>query len=265
VSDIQVIDRAVAILGVMAADPRPLRLSEIASSANLSPSTTRRVLASLTEHGLCEWLEGGHYQFGLRVFEWGMLVRDRLDLRDRSRVELERLAKSSDLTAFLCIRDSERAVCIDRVDGRFAHSLALTLGGSLPLHLGASPRVLLAYSSDEVIHEYVTSTKRVPWTENSLVSEGDILRDLAEIKQRGWSLSDGDVTDGAAAIGAPIFDHAGAVIGAISISGLRPHVISDRLEELVEMLLSTSRAISRRLGFSVDVAASEPQAVPEAV
>jgi DNA-binding IclR family transcriptional regulator len=248
VSDVQVLDRAVILLRVISESRGPVALADIAARSGLPRSTCRRILAALSEHRLCEHHSGGTYALGLQLFEWGTLVGARLEVRDVARPELEALAETTDLTAFLCVRDADRAVCIDRVDGRFAHSLALRLGGSIPLHVGAAPRALLALSGDPSIGRYLQSANLVALTERTVTTPEGILRDLELVRERGWSFSDGDVSQGTASVGAPVFNHAGDVVAAVSVSGLTPHVTGDRLDALSARVVETSRAISVRLG-----------------
>lgn len=253
-SPVQVIDRAVALLEELAVDSRPRSLAALSAAVGLSKTTTRRVLMSLEQHGFCERAATGEYRLGLRLFALGMLVRERLDLRDRSKSVLEWLAETTQLTVFLCIREDDRAICIERLDGRFAHTLALRIGGTLPLHTGASPLVLLAYSSDEEIEQYLASHERLEkFTGRTMTSSREVRRAIADCRAHGFVVSDQDVTDGVAAIGAPVFDHTGAVVAAVSVSGLTSHVLGDREARIVEAVCSAGARISGQLGFAREV------------
>lgn len=225
-------------------------LAELSRACELSKTTTRRVLSSLEQHGFCEREPTEGYRLGLRLFELGMLVQARLALREISRTVLEDLARHTELTAFLCTREDDQAICIDRIDGRFAFTLALRLGGTLPLHAGGASRAILAFLKTEDIERYLATSVRTALTPATRVSTQDVLKDLAEIQAQGWSLSDEDVTENVAAIGAPIFDHAGEVAGGISIAGLVPYVKDDRFESLVIRVLDASAQISAKLGYT---------------
>jgi DNA-binding IclR family transcriptional regulator len=246
-----VIDRAVALLDELAADSRAMSLAALSMGSGLSKTTVRRVLTSLEQHGFCERTPTGEYRLGLRLFALGTLVRERLDLRERSRPALEWLAEKTHLTVFLCIRDADRAICIDRVDGRFAHTLALRLGGTQPLHAGASPLVLLSYTSDEDVERYLAKAGGLEkFTARTLTSRAAVRRAVLVCRDQGFVLSNEDVTDGVAGIGAPVFDHGGAVVAAVSLSGLTPHVLSANESRLIEDVRTAATRISRELGFS---------------
>jgi DNA-binding IclR family transcriptional regulator len=249
-SSIQVIDRAVVLLRILGASKTPLRLGELATRGNLSPSTARRILISLIDNGLCEQNAAGAYRLGVGLFELGQSAEAGIDLRDRGTAVLQELAETSHLTSFLCIRREWRAICIDRVDGRYAFSLALSLGGSLPLHVGAAPRALLAYESDDAIRAYLRDAGPLErFTDNTLTDPEEILADLRASRERGWVVSDEDVTPGVAALAVPIFGHdAPTPIAAVSIAGLLPQVLGDRADELVATLRDAADRLSRALG-----------------
>jgi DNA-binding IclR family transcriptional regulator len=250
-SAIQVIDRAALLLRVLQGSEQALGLTDVATQAQLSKSTTRRILASLESNGLCD-REGNGYRLGLRLLELGMAVRDRIDLRARSRTHLERLAQQTHLTIYLCIRREDRAVCIERLDGRYADSLALRLGGSLPLHIGGAPRALLAHLPQTEIDDYLLRHRSDlrALTSRSLTSPDAVAADTEEVRERGWSLAQEDVVEGTCSVGAPVFDHTGDVTAALSVSGLATHVTGDALTELTTLAVETAQAISRALGFS---------------
>jgi DNA-binding IclR family transcriptional regulator len=257
ISAIQVIDRAVVLLRVLHGSEQPLGLSEIATRASLSKSTTRRILASLEGNGLCEREDAG-YRLGLGLLELGMAVRDRLDLRARSRQHLEGLAARTSLTIYLCIRQDDRAVCIERLDGRYADSLALRLGGSLPLHVGGAPRALLAHLPQEELADYLDrhETDLAGRTDHTLRTPEAIVADAELVRRRGFSVADEDVADGTSSVGAPVFDHSGDVVAALSVSGLAAHVTGDRLDELAALATETAAAISLALGFTAPTGAT---------
>jgi DNA-binding IclR family transcriptional regulator len=261
-SPIQVIDRAVTLLDELAADSRPKSLAALSAASGLSKTTARRVLASLEQHGFCERTTAG-YRLGLRLFELGTLVRERLDLRERSTPALEWLAETTHLTVFLCVREDDRAICIERIDGRFAHTLALRLGGTLPLHTGAAPLVLLAYSSDDEVERYLAASfgQLQGFTSRTMTSPEAVREAVYECRARGFVVSNQDVTDGVAAIGAPVFDHMGAVAAAVSLSGLTPHVLGDNQPRIVDAVCTAAARTSKELGFSGEVtySRSDPQ------
>lgn len=252
-SQIQVIDRAVALMRALSEADGPLGLRDLARRVGLSPSTTRRILASLAYHGLCEQTQEGSYRLGLVLFELGSRVEADLDIRTRSLPALQRLAEESHLTAFICIQRDDRAIAIERVDGRYAFSLALTVGGSLPLHAGGAARALLAYLPEEEALRLLEASPREAFTKRTLTEPDEILADMREVRERGYAISDEDVTPGVAALGMPVFGHLfeDRPVAAVSVAGLVPQVLGEGRDRLVGLLREAAAQISRELGHGI--------------
>jgi DNA-binding IclR family transcriptional regulator len=252
-SGIQVVDRAVGLMRALAEADGPQRLRDLADRVDLSPSTTRRILASLCQHQLCEQTPEGTYRLGLALFELGSRVEADLDIRTRSLPALKRLSDASHLTAFICVQRDERAIAIERVDGRYAFSLALTVGGSLPLYAGAASRALLAHLPEEEATRLLGEEPLEAFTERTLVDPRQILADMRETRERGYAISDEDVTPGVAALGMPVFGHlfSDRPVAAVSVAGLVPQVLGDGRDDLLAQLREAAEEISRELGHGL--------------
>jgi DNA-binding IclR family transcriptional regulator len=75
----------------------------------------------------------------------------------------------------------------------------------------------------------------------------EIRRDFESIRQLGYAVDDEERHEGVICIGAPVFDHTGAVAGALSISGPAFRVTRSK-PEVIEAVAAASRAASMRLG-----------------
>ena len=162
---------------------------------------------------------------------------------------MERLYEHTEETVFLSVLREREAVCIERIEGRWVQSMALTLGGGLPLHIGAGPRALLAFLGESAWMEYLAGGDLAPFTAHSISDPDALLADLRLTRERGYAVSDEDVVVGMAALGAPIFDYRGKVRAALSFSGPKPSVLGERREENIEAILTAARQTSRGLGF----------------
>ncbi len=148
---IQVLDKAAALIERLAehGEASAVQLAEWIGEPR---SSVYRLLDGLRAIG---WVEPGGrrgtYRLGLGLFRVGSRVTRRFDERAAARPVMERLHAHTEQTIFLTIRSGFEGVCIERVDGRWVQNMALQLGGSLPLHVGAGPRVLLAAADDEFV------------------------------------------------------------------------------------------------------------------
>jgi len=192
----------------------------------------------------------GTYRLGLELFRLGSLVALRFDAREAAAPVMNDLHTALEETVYLVIRRGYEAVCIERVEGLRINAMALQLGGSLPLHLGAGPRVLLAYQPRKFWDGYFAAVDLGPLTPRTPTTRAENVALLEKGRSQGYVISDEDVTVGIASIGAPIFDHTGEVHAAISVGGLRPAVLGDDGGGYAVQLVTEGAAeISRKMGY----------------
>jgi DNA-binding IclR family transcriptional regulator len=224
--------------------------ADIAELTGEPLSSVYRLLQSLTGVG---WVDRGSrraaYRLGVLLLEVGSRLEDQLDIREVALPTLRQLLNDIGVTAFLCVRRDARAVCVERLEGLSVRSLAMQLGSSLPLYAGAAPRALLAFLPVEeqqaalAVAELAGDPVRPASTA--------VADDIEQVRHLGYAISDGDVTPGIAALGAPVFDHRGELAAAVSISGLRSQVLGAQQERNVELLLAGASSIGRALGHKV--------------
>ncbi|MGC5224986.1 IclR family transcriptional regulator [Micromonospora sp. DT81.3] len=218
-------------------------------------SSTYRLLSSLREIG---WVDPaprrGYFRLGVRLVRIGSLLEDQVNVRDACKPALEELRRRTNATAFLCFLRSDTAVCVERLDGRDVHSLAMRLGDSLPLFRGAAPLAILAFvaeSEREAILARLSDRRR---NGEAIPSDASLREAIASTRSRGYSLSDEDVTPGIGAIGAPVFNHRGELEGAISVSGLRNQILSGQLP-VPQLTMQAADDASRALGYRKELIA----------
>jgi DNA-binding IclR family transcriptional regulator len=245
---VAVLAKATALLDHMAAEGEvtPARLAELTGEPR---STVYRLLASLQQLELVEpGRRKGTYLLGLKLFRLGATVVSRFDARAAAQPVMERIHEETGETVFLCIRRGYEAVCIERLDGRRVNLLALGLGGSLPLHAGAVARTLLAFEPPEFWEEYLEQWQPEALTSRTPATREALLDELRITRERGYAISDEDVTPGVGAVGAPVFDHTGAVQAALSFGGMVEFVFADR-ERSIALALDSAAEVSRTLGY----------------
>jgi DNA-binding IclR family transcriptional regulator len=223
----------------------PARLAELTGEPR---STIYRLLATLQELELVEpGRRRGTYMLGLKLFRLGSTVVSRFDVRQAALPVMERIHDEIGETTFLCIPRGDEAVCIERIDGKQVNLLALSLGGSMLLHTGSAPRALLAFQPPATWDAYLDRVKLESFTPQSFTTRDAVIDELRATRERGYAISDEDVTPGVASIGVPIFDHAGTVKASLSIGGLREPILGEGSRTL-ELARDAAAEISRTLG-----------------
>jgi DNA-binding IclR family transcriptional regulator len=235
--------------GEAAASTRPLR------------SSVYRMLRTLQGLDLVEsGPRRGVFRPGVGLVRLGGTLLSRFDERMVAMPTLERLRAETKETVHLCVRRGRQAVFIERLPGERPHILAISLGGTLPLHVGAAPRALLAYEPRPYWDDYFAETAIEQWTERSPVDEAAVRRRLEEILATGVAFSDEDVVMGVATVAAPIFDHRGKICAALAFN-LFPEQLRSDQDAWAAIARTAGMDASRAFGYAAPAA---PREVDEA-
>lgn len=250
----QAIGRALDLMEVFLRDPGEPGLADLAEATGLPQRTVQRLASVLEQRGYLDRdPDSRRYRIGVRLFELGARFHNQLDIRRAALPELTSLVEQTQQAAFLCIRDGDEALCLDRVGTRHRVRLfTLHVGERQPLHCGAAPRALLAGLTDSELHSYAIRTSLPGFTAQTITTPEALLADAHATRRCGFVVSDQDVTVGIAAVGAPVCDHTGQVVAAVSVSGLAASYSPERVSELAEMVRGAARLLSARLGFRAE-------------
>jgi DNA-binding IclR family transcriptional regulator len=245
---VQSIERAAAVLRILAGGPGRLGLGEIARSLDLAKGTTHGILRTLQHVGFVEQDRvSGRYQLGAALLRLGTSYLDINELRSRSINWADPLAARSGETVRIgTVLDGQVLVVhhVFRPDDTFQ---TLDIGALLPLHATALGKVLLAYRADgaEPAEELDRFTRRTLATPRALAVN------LEQVREAGWGAEIEELTPGSAAIAAPIRGYGGLVVGAIGVSGLVERICDSQYRpfpRLVGYVRDAARAVSRDLG-----------------
>lgn len=246
---IQVLAKAVAVLDVLEADGE-LTAAQIAEHLQEPRSSVYRLLASLQGVGFVDPGDRrGTFRLGMRLYGLGNSAVRQRDLREAALPQMIELREQTHNTVFLAVRSGYDALCIERVVGRWTISNVLMPGTTVPLHVGAVGKVLLAAEPEEFWQRYCDEAELVTFTPHTVHERDDLIRVLEEVREAGVAISDEDRLLGMAGVGAPIRDHDGRICGAISFSGPKPVVLEEHHAESVALIQRSAAQISRSLGY----------------
>ena len=245
---VRAVSRAVAVLRAFSPHQPRLTLSEVARATGLDAGTARRILVTLSDEGLIRQ-DGGtsRYELTHEILELAASVSPGHSLREIVQDDLVHLARSTETTAFLSVLQNDQAVCVARHHGIAAIEVKWwSIGGNMPLHCGAGPRVLLAHMPLPK-QTQVLGGELVALTPKGITSPSALRRELAKVRRQGWALAVDDVAEGLAAAAAPIKTRKGETIGAVSVAGLSPHITARARPRHLDELMHCVQAIARKL------------------
>lgn len=244
---VRVLVKAMSVLDLLAEVSEPISLGEIAGRLDLNKSTCYRILHTLAAGDFVERHSPGTYRLGIGAFRIGSAMARRMGVRERALPAMQELYRATGETIFLLIPRGDEAVCVERLDGRYAATHTLRVGGALPLHMGAGPRLLLASLPDDQVEAYL---RRLMVPTSSRHTSPTALRDqVAQIRSAGYATSEDDVEVGVRALSGAVRDHEDDVVAALSISGLTAHLPDSELDRLLDLLRTATATASQALGY----------------
>jgi DNA-binding IclR family transcriptional regulator len=247
---VQSINRALGLLEAFPKFGPEVGLSELARYTNLNKTTAYRILQTLEKSGYLSRSPTSHdYRLGVKVFELGTYFQSKINIYHFSQPYLKELSEETNQAAFLCVRNGYEALCIadDDVQHEYKY-VTLRVGGKQPLHCGGASRVLLMTMCDQEIEEYAITTGLPSKTPNTIKTIEELKNDVKNTKQKGFVISDEDLTVGIAAIGAPVKDYSGSVVAAVSIGGIA-QILRKNVIDYSEAVMKAAACISTQMGF----------------
>ncbi|OEJ96942.1 IclR family transcriptional regulator [Streptomyces thermolilacinus] len=247
--NIQSLERAAAMLRLLAGGERRLGLSDIASSLGLAKGTAHGILRTLQAEGFVEQdAASGRYQLGAELLRLGNSYLDVHELRARALVWTDDLARSSGESVHLGVLHQHGVLVIHHVFRPDDSRQVLEVGAMQPLHSTALGKVLSAY--DPVAHSEALEVERKAFTPRTVTALEDFEELLDLTRARGWAADLEETWEGVASVAAPIHDRRRMPVGAVAITGAVERVC-DRGElrsELIAAVRECARAVSRDLG-----------------
>jgi DNA-binding IclR family transcriptional regulator len=226
------------------------RLTELASELGIAKSTAHRHLQTLYRR---EYVvrEGDEFYVSLRFLEFGEQARGRKDAFSIIKGKVEELATETEERVQFIVEEHGRGVYVHRATGENAVQTDPGIGKRIALHSIAAGKAILAHLPDERVHEIVDRHGLEAVTDNT-ISDADVLfDDLEAIRDRGYATNNQENVKGLRAIGVPIRERDGGVIGAISVSGPTNRIKGPRLsEELPDLLLGTANELELNIAYS---------------
>ena len=249
----QAVDRALRLLSAFPRDRGDVSLSELSRSTRMDDSTVLRLLRTLERHGFVSRNPlNRRYSLGLRLFELGRVVADGLDVRWKALPAMQRLSEMAGETIYLFLLADGEAVCVEKVEPRDTRiRTSGMLGTRVPLHAGAAAKLLLAFLPEAEIQESLR--RPLPrYTANTITSPDRLRTELKRIRAHGYAVSRGERTVGLTAIAAPIRDHMGSVVAALTLDGPSFRLPPNRVQELTTVITATADEVSSELGYAPD-------------
>ncbi|OXM71469.1 MULTISPECIES: IclR family transcriptional regulator [Amycolatopsis] len=247
----QSVERASAVLNAFTLGRPALRVSDVAAEVGLGISTTSRLLATLESVELVRRDPVSQlYELGPAVLTMAGIALNNDPIYRQARPVAQRLAWELGLGANVAVRRGAELFYLLNVEGQLAQKSFSLMGQRNPLHATAMGKSLLLGLSPEQRRDLLGPEPLQGFTGHTITTFEALDADLARVTGRGYSTEIEELALGRACIAAPVRDHTGAVVAAISLSGaLSAIALDEREADLGRTIVEAADSVSIGLGY----------------
>lgn len=233
-------------------DGETLSAPEITARLGLPRTTVHELVHTLVDRhylGASPDRPGG-YRLGMRVFQLGGVFAGQLDLAREGQAVAGEVAALCDETVHVAVLEGTEVVYVAKVDSTQPVRMVSAVGRRLPAHCTAVGKMLLAMQPPAALTARYPGRVRLPaMTPSSITSLAALKRHLAEVREAGLAYERCESNDAVACVAAPVRDHEGEVVAAMSVSVPVMRWDDDRAAKLGTVVSDGAAALSARLGY----------------
>jgi DNA-binding IclR family transcriptional regulator len=241
------IDRALAVLGVLAEAGAPIGVTEIARRLGLPKSVVHYHVTALARNGYVVGGSDRRYGLGYAALRLGHSGYGNTELRARALHYMRGLHSQTSETVTLTLLTGQDRVYVEQLVSPHEIKMSVELGRPFPLHAGASGKVILAHLPEATRHGLL-QRKLERLTERTETDSRVIGAELARIREAGTAASRSERQEGAASVAAVILDGHG-VLGSMSVCGPEYRFDSAAVERYRPLVKAAAQQLSRELGW----------------
>lgn len=256
--------KALDVLECLASTGESLSAQEVAERCGLSrPTAYRHLITLLTRDYVQTCQDSAHYHVGAKVLTLSKSFLERLELPDLAKADLRELSQATEETVHLAVLDGTEMLYVAKVDGPQSMRMHSSIGTRSPLYCTAMGKSVLAFLPADQCAALLDQISLTPRTPNTITDKAVLIEHLQLVRAQGFAIDDMENEMGIRCMGAPVFEHTGRAIAAISISGPAYRLPDSRLQALSELVIGTSAAISAKLGYLPDNLSKREHTVPD--
>jgi DNA-binding IclR family transcriptional regulator len=222
--------KALALLDAVAKAERPLTVAEAAAIARVARPTAYRLVQELVAEDHLSHDSYGRLRIGFAVIPMAAKVLDSTRTRAEAMPHLYELRRKTGQRVNLGLFHRNRILMIAGVEKPSLPVLYARFGRSLPLHCSAMGKAILAAQSEQDVKQLVKPDDLKAFTPNTITSYPKLLKEIEEVRKRGYAVNNGERALGTCCVAAVIYDVLGKADAAVSLSGRDLSVLTAEAE-----------------------------------
>jgi DNA-binding IclR family transcriptional regulator len=223
----------------------PVDLRVLAATADLAASVTHAYLTSFIRMGLVtQDTATKRYCLGSFALELGLSELQSLDPIELALEALRELKAELGQTVALSVWGSRGPTVIRVLRAEVPLHATLFEGVTLPVRTTATGRVFAAFMPPQVVEKALTLEGQEAGT-----SGGKLARAMDEVRRNVFARICDSPVPGLVSLSAPVFNHSGALVCALTVTGKKGDYDDGADGTAVKVLVHKVQALSERLGM----------------
>lgn len=229
---LQSLSRGLETLDYMAAQPGPVRLTDVAEALGIDKSNAAHLLKTLVAMSYAVQDDSRRYMATAKraPAHQEHTLEQIVAVKESWRSVLEALVAETGECAHLAVLVGARVWYIDKIDSLLPLKVDHPIGALSPLHCTALGKAFLAFGRAKMPDEQPSFTPKTLTTRRALSEE------IERTRIRGYSVDDEEFSHGIRCVARPIYDADGVMIAAVGVSGPSVRVTDARLHELGQIV-----------------------------
>ncbi len=243
----QSLERGFAILEYLGTSTTGRSVSDVARATKLHRATAHRLLEVLCALGYAYKAEDRRYWVGYSMHVFGHRANMVARITHHANPYLVKLAHEVDETVNLGFLEGIQAFVADRVTTDQAHRSDVQIGGYFDAHATSLGKALLSTRTPEDVQASYKATRLNAYTGTTITDLKGLMRELAEIRQRGYAVNYEERSPGIRSVAVPVINPHGRAACAISITGPRARLDDVRIPRIGARLQEVASDIIEQL------------------
>ncbi|WP_369700045.1 IclR family transcriptional regulator [Bacillus sp. AFS041924] len=216
---------------------------ELSKEMNMNHSVVYRILSTFESHGfLAQNSETKKYELGIRFMEYGYIVQEKMNLSNFIYPIMKELSEETEESTFLTWLEGSEGITVEIAETDKRIKFAVSKGARSVLYAGASSKVIMAYLPQEKIAE-IMDTGLQAFTTKTILEPETLLKDLEEIRAKGWCYSIGEYSESIFALSVPLFNRKNEIIASLTIGGPEYRMPESIIPEVLPKLQKAAEKI----------------------
>lgn len=226
-------------------DHKTVSITKLAKQMGINKSTLYRYLTTLKKMGYLAQDENDGYYLTDKLMKMASGVVPQMEIRELVLPYLEEMARLSGYNSNLGFWNGIEILYLAQ---KRPHPFAgFSVGETIPAYCSALGKAILAHLSEKDLQEYINRVEFKKYSKKTVTDAESLLKELEEIRVKGFALMDGEMLDGLIGIALPLQLDSNFPVYAISLAGSKESNTENFVAACLPILQKAALEISAKI------------------